>query len=119
MKDLTLTQLKGILSPEPPAKKRGRPARPRAAVPASSQGKRTAPKRGEATAEILKYIADHPDCKNSDISKGTGLDAAKTTQQLTYIRKNKWVTSKGKLRGMTYRISAEGKKRVGQIGQRP
>lgn len=110
LKELTLGQLKAILAPAPPAapkRQRGRPPGRRARAAKPSGGK-----RGQATTAILKYVAGHPDCKNSEIAKDTGLDAAKTTQQLTYIRKNKWVTTKGKLRGMTYRISAEGKKRL-------
>lgn len=116
LKDMTLAQFKAILAPEPAVapKKRGRPAGKRAGARTSAAAKPTPAKREETAPLILKYIAEHPDCKNSDIGKGTGLDAKKTTQQLTYIRKNNWVTTKGKLRGMTYRISAEGKKRVAE-----
>lgn len=104
-------------------KKIGRPRKKSVTERQEGGGKRGRPpgkatkiaggKRGEATAAILKYIAGHPDCKNSDIGKGTGLDAKKTTQQLTYMRKKNWVATKGKLRGMTYRIAPEGKRRIG------
>jgi|GEM_PF-6557646 len=107
-KALTLRQMKGILSPEPKkGAKRGR-GKKRAVTKRA-----TGLKRGELGDKILKFIAEHPDCKSGDISAAAGIDPKKITQHLTYIRKNKWVNTKGKLRGMTYRISAEGKKRLG------
>ncbi|MFA4986660.1 MAG: hypothetical protein WC712_08760 [Candidatus Brocadiia bacterium] len=107
LKELTLAQLKAILAPEPQTpSKRGRGRRP------GRSAKSTSGKRGESTTAILKYIAGHPDCRNAEIAKGTGLDAKKSAQHLTYIRKNGWVATKGKLRGMTYRISPEGKRRI-------
>jgi len=94
-KTLTLQQIKAILNPEQPKKqKRGRGKKKAGAKATDGSGK-----RGELGETILMFIAEHPDCKSGDISAAAGIDPKKITQHLTYIRKNKWVNTKGKLRG--------------------
>lgn len=109
VKELTIDQLKAMLNPEPATvpKRRGR-------IPREAGAKGVSPrKRGDATKEVLKFVSGHPGCKAGDIAKATGIEPKKLSQNLAYIRKQAWVSTEGKLRGMTYKISTQGKRRLG------